>query len=260
MKYEHFEFLEGDEPICRLFNRIMARMQPVRLFCAPRRLVKRKEDEMRDRQFADFCRYEMWMHAVVEQLRLWVDTIDEYMGEFDGSWKYYALSRMKEYMAEFGEDDLTDDDCLQFSVVSDLSEDEWNGMATETHYTTVSGFCGDIIGLSNVDIFASLRKEFGASFRAYKEDEDGEMHEVTPEEHDLDMALGKVHAEDDVKRVMAIAGGIYAIVGIIRDCPHDDDNTERLQAVSDASRAILSLDFDRLGTVVKEYREKLEVG
>ena len=42
--------------------------------------------------------WEKWLHEIVKRLQEWITTINEYFGEFNGSWEYYALSKRLEFI------------------------------------------------------------------------------------------------------------------------------------------------------------------
>lgn len=64
-KYEDFTYIEHNSRLARFFNVIMNKMSTMRMLCAPGNF--RKDESIADFQdikFADFCRYEVWMHSV----------------------------------------------------------------------------------------------------------------------------------------------------------------------------------------------------
>ena len=262
MSYASFHLLEDKYQICTLFNNIMLQMQPFRHGCTPASL-KPSSDRKNDAMFCDFCRYETWMHECVERLVEWTEIIDEYFDDFCGSWKYYAASKRIECLREDGEEEsvilkegLKDSELQVYSVISDLYDEGCVDIVQDTMPDDLNGFCGDIIALASVDIFAGLRQHFGSNVIPYMIGDDGEPHRMTIDDCNLDMVSRKVDAEDNVTRIKAIGGGIVGIISIIRSCRYNEDNTERMQMVRTAAKAMLELDFKRLGGIVKDFRER----
>ena len=72
----------------------------------------------------------------------------------------------------------------------------------------------------------------------------------------MNMALGKVQAEDDATLITAIHNAFTAIFLILKSCQFNDDNTRKLRMIQDSIRALLGLDFNSILNIVHEYNEE----
>lgn len=268
-KYSRFAMIDDGSNLARFFNGIMKGMSTMRMLVAP---VSFRKDEsiadFQDSQFCEFCRYESWMHAVVERLNDWISRIDEYDREFHGSWKYYAAYHRISAIREFGDDVESDGDAegiqeeeyKPYSILSVLCDNGWRDIVQDTVPEDIKGLCAAVIANSRTDILEGFKKAFGGNVKAFRQADDGSMRPITQEEHDLDMVSGQVRAEDDAKRIMAIVAGIHMILCMLRLCKHDDDNTEIFKMVRDSSSALLSMDFNALDDTIKLFNGKYAHG
>ena len=261
MKHFRFEKLEEEHPISFFFNSVMRRLQNLLTLCAPDTFDRPAADAFQDVKFCDFCRYELWMHKVVERLEEWDAKTNEYFNEFNGSWKYYAAAKRREYIREYGEDGMPPEDTrdcvyLHYSVIKDMYDDGFRDIVQDTVPSHLKGLCADLLANSEIDIITEMREFFGGNIEAYKKDEDGNMRPVSAEEHDLDMVTEKVAAEDDSKRIMAIASGVFAIKTMLQACNPFDDNKELLHMVGLCAVALLNMDFTTLDEMVKLFNKE----
>lgn len=261
--YKTFTLIDDSSPLAGFFNSLMKDMQCTRTLVAPSSFNREAEIAgFEDEKFCDFCRYEVWMHSVIERLNFWCDEIKEYMNEFEGNWKYFAassrLSSIKEYGGE--DDDFYEDGTIRkeglddsvyepFSIVSYLSDGGFNDIVVNTHIDDLKGMLADIVAISHIDLFANMKKAFGSNIEAYKKDENGVMRKVSSEEHDMDVALKKVSAADNAERVKCIIDGIELIVRILKSFEYNNDNKEGLQTVSVISTALLNMDFKAVNRI-----------
>ena len=249
LDYGSFRMIEGEERICALFNGIMRSLGYMRRICSPMSFRREKGiADFQDEKFCSFCRDEVWMHETVRVLRKWKELSYRFFYVYGGSCEKYAEAARYEELEDFG----VDGDCPldDFSIIRHLYDDERGGICTETVPDSVNELCADIIAASRVDIVDILRKRTSKRVKCIKVDDDGEEHPYSQEEYELDMALKQVNAEDDAKRLKAVAGGIYAIVHILESCSRGEDDAVRIRFVWDASRALLDLDFTRLDEIL----------
>ena len=193
-----------------------------------------------DTKFCDFCRYEQWMHGVIERLNRWQSLLCDYFVEYGGSWKYYAASNRLAFLTEYGGDEkdyeadgvtirmegLSDEEYKAYAIVHDLYCEDWRDIVQDTLPDDLNGLCADLVANSRIDMLEGLRKFFGDKVEAYRKDENGEMKPLSQEQHDLDMVSNQVDAEDDSKRL------------------------------KDASAGMLALDWEVMENVIKKYSDK----
>ena len=268
--YVCFQPIDKDCNLARFFNHIMDRLGSMRMLCTPDSF-RRDESiaDFADEKFCDFCRYEQWMHATVERLLDWSDTIDEYFTEYQGSWKYYAASQRLSALRELDDDgylmpgnddgdELKDSDYKDFTILSDLFDDGWKDIVQDTVPDDIKGLCADIVADSRINFLDGLKQTFGDAVQPFRQTEDGTMRPISREEYELNFVAGQVDADDDATRMMAVAAGIHGILHVFRTCRYNDDNTELLRMAADATQAMLDMDFGTLGNVMGMFCEKYD--
>lgn len=111
--YELLSRIDDDSLLANFFNKVLGNLDMARIISAPRTF--RHKDDENSRYcidlFYDTCLWEMYLHQFIYKLRGWIKTLDEYLTEFGGSWKYYASSKRIESVNEYGGDD--DDDNVE---------------------------------------------------------------------------------------------------------------------------------------------------
>lgn len=269
--YSSFSYIEDDSKLALMFNGIMKQLTPLRTMCAPDSF---RRDEgiagFQDTKFCDFCRYELWMHGVIDRLNRWQEMLCDYFVEYGGSWKYYAATNRLAFLTEYGGDEkdyeadgetirregLEDEEYEPYTIVHDLYDEGWRDIVQDTLPADINGLCVDLMANSRIDVLAGLKKFFGTDIQAYRKDDKGVMKPLSPEQHDLDMATNQVDAEDDSQRLKTIVGCMHGIFLIIKSCKYNDDNTELLQMVQDASAGLLALDWDVMENVMRQFSDK----
>ena len=269
--YSSFRYIDDDSKLALVFNGIMKRLSHLRMLCAPESFRKDESiTDFQDDKFCDFCRYELWMHAVIDKLNRWQELLCDYFTEYSGSWQYYAASNRLSFITEYGGDDkdyeddgetirregLKDEEYKPYTIVHDLYDEGWRDIVQDTLPSDLNGLCADLVANSRIDLLAGLKKFFGDKLQAYRQDENGEMKPLSQEQHDLDMVLNQVDAEDDSKRIQGIIGCLHGIFHIIRSCKYNDDNTELLRMVQDASAGLLAIDWEVMENVMRKYSDK----
>ena len=99
--------IDNKSPLAKFFNKIISKIQTLRIISLPRTFedVKGNEASFKMMTYYQTALWEKWMHGVVKRLEEWDAVIDEYFDEFDGSWEYYALSKRLESINKCGSDD-----------------------------------------------------------------------------------------------------------------------------------------------------------
>ena len=238
------------------------------MLCAPDNFRKDESiADFQDSKFADFCRYEVWMHSVVDRMREIRRTLFDYFSEFNGKWRYYATSQFISCVREYGgePDDFDengeilrcppDEKLEHFCVIGDLYKNDWRDIVQDTTEEDINRMIVDLISISEVDITEGYKKAFGRNLQIYK-NTDGVMRKVDNMEHSLDLVNQQVEAEDLSTALRAIFTGIALTLKIIKSCPYNDDNTERLKMVERMVDSLMSMDFDKILDDAKTYLKK----
>lgn len=258
MNYTKFHYIAGNSNLAAFFNSIMRRLQGMRMLCAPVDFYREAEiAEFQDERFCAFCRYELWMHSVVHRLEEWVEILNTYFVEFNGSWEYYARSKRSDYIKETGED--VEEELESFSVISDLYDKDVRDIVQDTVPDNLNDLCADLIANSQIDFVEHLKERVGEeNITLLKKAEDGTLVPISREEYELNNITQQVDAEDDVVRLKAVASGISVVIQMLKRCRYDEDNTENLQSIYNAAQALLRIDFHTLSLIIRQFIDKLK--
>lgn len=232
MRLEQFEKIDDVSPIAVFFNNTMDKLAALRKVCAPVSFMRNKEiADFQDESFCNMCRYEYWMHQVTGKLYKWKLCVEEYFTEdSDGD----AMERLLESV--YDPDDI---------VSETLPVDIWN-------------LCKDILSQSHIGVIDSLKVIYGGDVEAFMVSDDGEPVPMTREDIELIDVGRQVDAEDDTKRMMAIAAAVSVIVQTIRSFKDMNVKVEEVMImIHKITESLLGMDFGKAETVLKEWREML---
>ncbi len=107
---ENVEPIDSDLPLAKAFNRILSKIETIRIMSTPR-VFDDSRGEMaafKMQNFYESLLWEKWLHGVWKRLEEWPLVINDYFDEYDGSWKYYACSKRLDFIKEWGSDDEED--------------------------------------------------------------------------------------------------------------------------------------------------------
>lgn len=258
--YEFFRLIGDDFPLARRLNGIMEKMNLMRIAAAP---VTFRDSDIPEFHGAFFkcCLFEMWANGVVDRLSGWVSDIDEFLGEYQGSWKFYATCSHRDAVSDgFGDDEdydedgnsvertLSDEDLCRYSIVGDLYFDDWRDIVQETGVNDLMWVKPMLQVNAEHDIIDVMKMTTGKSVQMYREvyDNDGDvvgMQPLTLEDRDLRKATEKVAADDDSAFILLLCRNVSWLCNTLRDMDRMQDNREALAQIRDISYNMLQLKF-----------------
>ena len=254
--------IDSDLPLAKAFNKIISKVQTLRIITMPRTFddVKCKEAAFKITNYYQTVLWEIWLHEVVKRLQEWTAIIDEYFDEFDGSWEYYALSKRLESIKEYGSDDEEDYNSDGSVKTTGISRDQ---LHCYTVFQDLYHDCVDIVQdsrqedlyplieaidiKSRISITDILANVSGKTIPTYFMGDDGVLHQATFEEKELHKAAGMVEAHDYGQLVYTIAVLMEQLTKEIEtiaksDAVYDDQH-ELLYAIQNDADAMLELNF-----------------
>ena len=263
--------IDSDLPLAKAFNKIISKVQTLRIITMPRTFedVKGKDAAFRMTNYYQTVLWEKWLHGVVERLQEWVDIIDEYFDEFEGSWKYYALSKRIKSIKEYGSDDEEDfnidgsikttgisrEQLHYYTVFQDLYHDCVD-IVQDSHPEDLLPLIEAIDIKSRISITDILSKMSGKTVPSYFVGDDGVLHEATFAEKELRKATGMVEAHDFGHLVYAVAILMEQLTKEIEAIAKSDgvydDQHDLLYAIQNDADAILNLQI----TETRFFKEK----
>ena len=107
---EHVDLISSDLPLAKLFNRILFKVETIRVMSSPR-IFDDLHGEMATEKMQNFYEtilWEKWIQGVWKRLEDWAEVINGYFEEYNGSWEYYALSQRLDFIKQWGSDDVDD--------------------------------------------------------------------------------------------------------------------------------------------------------
>lgn len=254
MKYERMSRIEEKSELAMLFNYAMTSLERSRIISAPVDFDCTERFHYPQFLFYESCLWELYMHGVVSKLKEWKEYVDEYLKEYQGNWKYYASSRrlssLKEYGAEpcdldeNGEiriEGLTETELKPYTLKSDL-EECMRHAALSAYPENLENMYLFILSSSRVSIFDIFNK-MGKHIPQYKQDEDGNMVEMTFAEIAQSKAENEMTADDMVKMLVAVAYEFRSLIDFTQTVPAFENYEEELVEFRKDIDKLIHLDF-----------------
>ena len=256
------QHIEGEQPLAIAFNKVISKITTLWIMTRPRIFDDTKGEEAAFKMitYYQILLWEKWMHGVVQRLKEWTSTIDEYFDEFNGSWEYYALSKRLDFLNEFGGDDedynadgsikttdITHEQLKYHTVFSDLYHDCVD-IVQDTKPTDLYSLINAIEANSRVSIIDILQKVSGKEITAYTVGDDGNLRPVTFADRELHKVSEMVEAHDYSLVIYTTALLMEQMTKGIETIAKSNtaflDNHELLLAIQCDAMAILSLNFE----------------
>lgn len=266
LKYCKIELIEQDCNLAELFNHVLKHLRQARMAAAP--IDFEEEEETKSEQivlFYESCLWELYLHGVINRLITWREAVSKYLGEYGGSWRYYASSKRldsirkdggePEDFDENGEiriDGISDEELEGYTLKYDLYTSIRNA-AISAYPRHLEGLFYMLIGCSRVDEIEMINRTFGKKLKHYKEDEEGNMEEMTFAEIVQQKALKQTSMEDLVKMVVAVAFEFRSLVRFITKLPTCMDLKDELIEFNMKVVNLMNLNFKMSGKAEEFY-------
>lgn len=260
---ELIEPIQSDAPLAKAFNRVMAKIQLLRIMSLPR-VFRDSKDEMaafRMQNYYETVLWEKWLHGVLGRLEEWSKTINAYFDEFNGSWEYYALSKRLDFIREFGSDveedynsdgsiktqSITREQLKYHTLFSDLYHDSVD-IVQDTEpsdlYSLMSALNANSC-MSNIDVLQQLSCK---GIRSYIVDKNGNIRLATEDDRTQMRISELAEAIDLGQLVFAVAQLMETLTSEIESIYKSDrafeDNHDILNDMLCDTTAILQLKLD----------------
>lgn len=231
-------------PLAKAFNRIVAKIQTLRIMSIPR-IFMDATDEMaayRMQIYYETVLWEKWLHGVFERLEEWTRTIHAFFNEFDGSWEFYALSKRLDYIREFGSDEdedynpdgsvktqgITRDQLKYHSLFSDLYHDCVD-IVQDTKPPDLYSLMSSLNANSCMSIVDILQQVSGKEIRSFIVDKNGNMRPASDDDKIRMKITDLSEAIDLGQLVYMVAQMMESLTSEIEsvyksDCAFDDNH------------------------------------
>ncbi|MBR4646221.1 MAG: hypothetical protein IKO75_03830 [Bacteroidales bacterium] len=260
---ELIEPIESDTPLAKAFNRVMAKIQLLRIMSIPR-VFRDSKDEMaafRMQNYYETVLWEKWLHGVLGRLEEWSKTINAYFDEFNGSWKYYALSKRLDFIREFGSDveedynsdgsiktqSITREQLKYHTLFSDLYHDSVD-IVQDTEPSDLYSLMSALNANSCMSIIDVLQQLSCKGIRSYIVDKNGNIRLATEDDRTQMRISELAEAIDLGQLVFAVAQLMETLTSEIESIYKSDrafeDNHDILNDMLCDTTAILQLKLD----------------
>lgn len=257
------QHIESYQPLAIAFNKVISKITTLWIMTRPRIFddTKGEEAAFKMMTYYQILLWEKWLHEIVKRLQEWITTINEYFGDFNGSWEYYALSKRLEFIDEFGTDDdedynpdssikttgITHKQLKYHTVFYDLYHDCVD-IVQDTKPKDLYPLINTIEANSRVSIIDILQKVSGKEVTAYTVGDNGHLRPVTFADRELHKVSEMVEARDYGQIINIVALLMEQLTKGIENIAKSDvvfmDNHDLLRAIQSDAEAILLLNFE----------------
>ena len=259
---ELVEPIENKMSLARAFNRIVSKIQMLRIMSFPRTFEDAKGEmaAFKMQSFYETIHWEKWLHGVLDRLEEWTTTIHEYFDEYSGSWEYYALSKRLDFIHEYGSDDendynpdgtvktknITHEQLKYHTIFSELYH-ECVDIVQDTKPNDLLPLINTLDTSARFSIIDFLQKVSGKEITCYTLDKGGELRPIGREEREERKVSEMIEAVDLGQLVYSIAQIIQIITSKLETIYNSDqaydDHHELLNAMLSDISALMQLDL-----------------
>lgn len=262
VQYEFFQNIEDDSNLAKLLNRVFKSMRFAKMISAPRvfadlRDYRNEEDTpiKSALMFKQLCLAEIYFHSVIYNLYRWKELLAKYNGEFESSWRYYAVADRMDMINKYGRDEsdytedgkektlFSDEDLEYNTIIYNLVPEDHTDIFTQTEYDDLN-FIVNLIkvdsSFSIVDIVQSIS---GQKISTYRE-ENGKMIENDWIDESAQKAFNQINADEIVGLFSVAMVEIRTIIDEVYDLYPFNDNKDYLQYLPSKIDSIINLDFN----------------
>lgn len=271
IKFGRIEYIEHDCNLAKLFNHAIRHLERVRIVSAPIDFFQK--DGTRSEQivmFYESCLWELYLHGVVNKLETWKNAINEYLGEYNGSWKYYASSKRLDSIREHGgepedfdengeirTEGLTDNELEGYTLKYDL-DDQVRNAAISAYPRNLESMFYMLIGFASLHPIEIINMALGSNLKQYKQDEEGNMVEMTFAEKAQQKAMNQTSMDDLVKILVAVVYEFRSLVQFIENVPSFEDYKDELTDFNMKVINLMNLNFKMSDKAEKFYQRIIE--
>ena len=254
---------ESKTPLERFLDKIKHRMTMQKIMSTPRTFEDLRmghTTEMAEAYYViKLC--DDWVNEIPVRVNLWINVIDEYFGEFQGQWKYYAIAKRLDSIKEYGpderdldengeirKDNLTNDDLKYHTVFNDLYFYELRDILQDFIMEDIAHIQRAVMFDTVVDFKKMFRDVTGKDVDSYNVDpETGELRKSEFGEYELHKAADSVDAEDESDVLYMLACIINDMMCKLRKKEEDmfDNHTEFLQQMREDCVNIINMQLKK---------------
>jgi hypothetical protein len=173
--------------------------------------------------------FEEYAHKLVAKVNDIIKTIDYYQSEFSFKWKFYAsVERLDDIKNGLGEESdynedgtiitvgISDERLIQYSVLDRLYDDSGNDIVQSTcpnDLTCITAIMATCSSMTPTDMF---RDATGKSILPYKQDENGNIVQMTDEDVELSKPKEMANADINPDMLIGLCGAVQFMFSKIK--------------------------------------------
>ncbi|MDR0573028.1 MAG: hypothetical protein LBG96_03180 [Tannerella sp.] len=255
VSYDFFKKVDDGSKLGKFFNIVFDKICVSRILFSPKFYEREEKENVRIRatssiHFYELCLGELYLHSVITGLNRWKEILSEYNGEFQGRWKYYALSKRMDAIRRYGgeDGDYNPDGSIRegvdnarlscYTVVNDLVSSDYRDIFTDSRPENLFHFARQIVTGESMSITDMFKSCFGKKLPTYRM-EGGQMVEIRFSEE----LLMRIERENSAclvaNTLLAVCNRISELVDTVKSLDRYQDNGKFLSA-------ILPSDIDKL--------------
>lgn len=251
--------LEETNNLAIFLNRCLKSLDSVLIFTEPRTFKTVQEEGGHDMCYL-YCQcvlFESYATSLTKKLAHIVSVIEEYKGEFNSKWKFYALSKRIESIKKYGgdEDDydengniitenISDNKLDIYSVIEDLYYDDWTDIVQNTEPTDLCEITTMLATNASITPTDLFRITLGKTILPSKIDGNGNVTKMTLDDVAMQKALDRVEADDLSTTLHLLCGAIQYMYSKIKILNKHKDNKDELNAIQDIAMSLLDFRID----------------
>lgn len=260
-RYERMGRAEGDSKLAAFINEGMKTFDIIRLMTMPNEIGSVTYMDVKEMEkaslFYQTCAWDQWLTRITDKLEYWIEKIDTYMTEFEGKWKYFAVTDRLEVIKEYGgEDDdydcegkiitvVSDEKLEPYSILSYLYQDDRTDIVLQTEPKHLEGMISVMIKYEQNSITKNFKKIFGQELSMYKQDENGNMVRMSAEEIAMFDVERQYDAAERAFILHIIARAIQDCISKIKVLKYNEDNVEELSVIRSMAQDLLDMNLKR---------------
>ena len=260
---ELIEPIKSELPLAKALNQVILKIETLRIMSYPRKFSDLTGEfaAFNMLSFYETVLWEQWLHGVFERLEEWENTINVYFDEYQGSWKYYALSKRLDFINKYGSEDdedynhdgsiktqgITHEQLKYYTVFSDLYHDCVD-IVQDTKPDDLNSLVSAIDANAQISVTDILQQATGKKVNSYITDKNWNFRPTTFVDRVQIKVSEMATAIGLGKLVYTVAQKIesltYEIESIYKSKKAYQDNQDVLNTILGDISNILNLQFD----------------
>lgn len=255
------EKIKDDTLLSRFLNQCLESLDMAMIFSAPRTFDSTTgEDGAYGMQiYGQLLVFEEYTHKLVIKVNEIIKTIDLYQSEFSFKWKFYASAERLDAInnglgeeSDYNDDGtiltvgISDEQLVPYSVINRLYDDSSIDIVQSTFPNDLDSINAIMATCSSMTPTDMFRSATGEAILPYKQDENGNMVQMTADDVELSKANKMANADINSDMLIGLCGAVQFMFSKVKALDKNQDNERELKEVRRMARDILHFRIDRV--------------